>query len=62
MNVPPHLPRQTQVQHKTLENLLRRLQCHACLRPYRLENPMHAWRTQSAALKLLANTQISKTT
>lgn len=55
------LCRQAQVQHQTVENLLRCLQRHARLRPHRLKNNVYARRTLSSAIKPLANPQVGET-
>jgi hypothetical protein len=44
-----------------LEDLFRCLQRHACLRSYRLEDSLYAWRAEPPTLELLANTQASET-
>ena len=53
--------RQKKIQHQTMENILRCLQCHARLRTHRLKNSVHAWRYQSSAWESRANPEISQT-
>jgi len=54
------LPRQTQVQHQTLENLFRCIQCHACLRTHWWEDTVYAWRLESSALEFWTNFEVSE--
>ena len=52
--------RQTQIQHQTVENLLWCLQCHACLRPHRWEDYVHAWWAQSSVVESRADIEVGQ--